>query len=166
MGTRLHNRGVFLQWIKKQGIDVRDAGVESPEQIGRTERHGGLWKDIFKKVVTDKNVIGEAEMIATAVEVDNTKNELSRIGGFAPAQWVLGRLPRVPGSQFDEDEAFDLGALANTAGDGSDEFSRQSAIRASARTTFSIWRKNSASFATQSCPAARTIPTGRCGVLS
>eukprot|EP00959_Pyramimonas_sp_CCMP1952_P348784 7307244-Pyramimonas_sp.AAC.1 len=46
----LHNRGVFLQCVKSQGIDLRDAGVESPEQIGCTERHGGIWKNIFKKV--------------------------------------------------------------------------------------------------------------------
>eukprot|EP00959_Pyramimonas_sp_CCMP1952_P169528 3541489-Pyramimonas_sp.AAC.1 len=40
---------------------------------------------------------------------------MSRVGGFAPAQWVPGKMPRVPG------------------GDGADEFSRQAAIRASAR---------------------------------
>ena len=132
----LHNRGVFLQLVKSQGIDLRDAGVESPEQIGRTERHGGLWKNVFKKVVHDKNVIGLDEVMTTAVEVDSTKNEMSRVGGFSPSQWVLGRLPRVPGSQFDDEEAYDLGVLANVAEDGSDEFSRQSVIRATARKAF------------------------------
>ena len=61
------------------------------------------------------------EIMATAVEVDNTKRELSHVGGFAPLQWVLGKLLRAPGSQLDEYEAFDLGALANTAGDGADD---------------------------------------------
>ena len=69
----LHNRGVFLRWQKKKAIDIRDAGVESPEQIGRTERHGGLWKDIFKKVGPDTHVSGVIEVIADAMEVDNTK---------------------------------------------------------------------------------------------
>ena len=95
-----------------------------------------MWKNIFKKVVEDRNIIDDDEVTTVAAEVDKTKNELSRTGGFAPSQWVLGRLPRVPGSQHDDDEAFDLGALANTAGDGSDEFSRQAAIRSSARQAF------------------------------
>eukprot|EP00959_Pyramimonas_sp_CCMP1952_P197155 4123019-Pyramimonas_sp.AAC.3 len=61
---------------------------------------------------------------------------MSRIGGFSPSQWVLGRLPRVPGSQFDAEEAFDLGVLANVAEDGSGESARHAAIRAAARNTF------------------------------
>ena len=48
----LHNQGVFLHWAKGQGIDLRDAGVESPEQIGRTERHGGLWKIYSRRSCT------------------------------------------------------------------------------------------------------------------
>eukprot|EP00959_Pyramimonas_sp_CCMP1952_P165092 3450460-Pyramimonas_sp.AAC.1 len=60
-------------------------------------------------VVHDKNVSGLDEVISTASEVDNTKNEMSRVGGFAPAQWALGKMPRVQGSQFDDEEAFDLG---------------------------------------------------------
>eukprot|EP00959_Pyramimonas_sp_CCMP1952_P231238 4833495-Pyramimonas_sp.AAC.1 len=61
---------------------------------------------------------------------------MSRVGGFASGQWVLGKMPRVPGSQFDDKEAFDLGVLANVAEDGADEFSRQAAIQASARQAF------------------------------
>eukprot|EP00959_Pyramimonas_sp_CCMP1952_P054455 1138654-Pyramimonas_sp.AAC.1 len=86
----LRNRRVFLQWVKSRGIDLRDAGVESPEQMGRAERHGGLWKNILKNVVRDKKVSGLDEVIFAASEVDNTKNEMSRVVGFAPAQWVLG----------------------------------------------------------------------------
>ena len=36
----VHNRGVFAQ----HGVLIRQAGVEGPEQIGRVERHGGLFK--------------------------------------------------------------------------------------------------------------------------
>eukprot|EP00959_Pyramimonas_sp_CCMP1952_P358536 7507081-Pyramimonas_sp.AAC.1 len=57
---------------------------------------------------------------------------MSRVGGFAFAQWVLGGMLRVPGSQFGDEEAFDLGVLADVAEDGADEFSLQAAIRASA----------------------------------
>eukprot|EP00959_Pyramimonas_sp_CCMP1952_P001377 28121-Pyramimonas_sp.AAC.1 len=123
----LRNRGMFLQWVKSRGIDLRDAGVEPPEQIGRDERRGGLWKNTLK-VVHYKNITGLDEVISTASEVDNAKNEMSRVGGFAPAQWVLGKMPRLPGGQFDDEEAFGLGVPANVAEDGAGEFSRQAAI--------------------------------------
>eukprot|EP00959_Pyramimonas_sp_CCMP1952_P239816 5011538-Pyramimonas_sp.AAC.1 len=54
----LHNRGASLQWVKSQRIDLRDAGVEPPAQVGRAERRGGLRNNIFKKVVHDENVVG------------------------------------------------------------------------------------------------------------
>eukprot|EP00959_Pyramimonas_sp_CCMP1952_P095530 1997340-Pyramimonas_sp.AAC.2 len=68
---------------------------------------------------------------------------MSRVGGFAPAQWVLGKVPCVPGNHFDDEEAFDLGVLANVAEGGADEFSRQAAIRASARNAFAERRLGS-----------------------
>jgi hypothetical protein len=132
----LHNRGVFSRYLASHGITIRQAGLESAEQIGRTERHGGLFKDLLKKVVTDKNVAGAEEIAATIAEVVKTKNNLYRRGGFAPQQWVTGRLQRVPGSTLDEEEFADLGSLAVTASDGTAEFGRQASIRESARKHF------------------------------
>ena len=40
----VHNRGVFARTLAQHGVLIRQAGVESPEQIGRVERHGGLFK--------------------------------------------------------------------------------------------------------------------------
>ncbi len=91
---------------------------------------------MLKKVVDDQRISGTLEVTSVVAKVDRTKNELSCTGGVALSQWVLGRLPRVPGSQYDQDEAFDLGALANAASHESDAFSRQSAIRASPRLAF------------------------------
>ena len=34
----------------------------------------------------------------------NAANEMTRHVGFAPAQWVLSRLPRSPAAMGDEDE--------------------------------------------------------------
>eukprot|EP00959_Pyramimonas_sp_CCMP1952_P162103 3389285-Pyramimonas_sp.AAC.1 len=59
---------------KSHGTDLSDARVESPEQVGRAERHGGLCKSIFKKVVHNQNVTGLGEVIYIASEVDSTKN--------------------------------------------------------------------------------------------
>ena len=35
-----------------------DRGVESPEQIGRVERHGGLFKAVLKRMITEHAVQG------------------------------------------------------------------------------------------------------------
>ena len=84
----------------------------------------------------DKNAVGTDEVKATVAEVNSTKNEMSRVGSFAPPQWTLGRLPRVPASQLDEEEAFDLCGLANVSEDSYYECSRQASLRASARKSF------------------------------
>ena len=41
----------------------------------------------------------------------NAANVMTRHGGFAPAQWVLSRLPRNPATMGDEDECLDVCAL-------------------------------------------------------
>ena len=68
-------------------------------------------------------------------EINATKNHMARVGGFAPAQWLLGRLPRSPGDQFDEDEFANLGVLQGRVDSGA-AFSLRSAYRMAARKAF------------------------------
>jgi hypothetical protein len=100
----LHNRGVFHQTISKKGIEVRQAALESPEQIGRVERRGDVLKKMLTKVIKDTGAIGNEQVDMILTECLSSLNEMSRYGGFAPAQWVLSRLPRVPASQGEEEE--------------------------------------------------------------
>ena len=52
-------------------------------------------------------------------ECMNAVNEMTRLGGFAPAQWVLSRHPRNQATMGGEDECLDVGALqANADGPG------------------------------------------------
>ena len=39
-----HNRGVFGSTLAKNGVAIRPAGLEAPEQIGRVERRGAMLK--------------------------------------------------------------------------------------------------------------------------
>ena len=41
----LHNRGAFAYGLAAHGVLIRQAGLESPEHIGRCERHGGILKE-------------------------------------------------------------------------------------------------------------------------
>ena len=54
----VHNRGVFARTLAQHGVLIRQAGVESPEQIGRVEHHGGLFKAVLKRMVADHAVQG------------------------------------------------------------------------------------------------------------
>ena len=47
----LHNRGVFARTLGTMGTEIRNTALESPEQLGRTERHGGMWKATAKRVI-------------------------------------------------------------------------------------------------------------------
>ena len=80
---------------------------------------------MITKVVKETNATGEQEMEMVISERLSAINEMSRHGGFAPAQWVLSRLPRVPASQGDEAEFADTGAIQAHV-DGPTEFGLQS----------------------------------------
>ena len=96
------------------GISPKHIGLESPEQLGRVERHGDMWKGIAKRVINSKRVKGPEQMQLMAYELNATINDGARKGGYSPSQWVLGKFPRRPGSgnMMDEDEFADLGVLS------------------------------------------------------
>ena len=131
----VHNRGVFARTLAQHGVLIRQAGVESPEQIGRVERHGGLFKAVLKRMITEHAVRGFDDIKIAIAEAVSTKNNLSRNGGFSPSQWVFGTLPRGPGDQFDEQEFADLGPLQGQLEPGT-AFARRAELRASARRAF------------------------------
>ena len=106
-----------------------------PEQIGRVERHGGLFKAVLKRLVADHAVQGFDDIKVAIAEAVSTKNGLSRNGGFSPSQWVFGTLPRGLGDQFDEQEFADLGPLQGQLEPGT-VFARRAELGASARRAF------------------------------
>ena len=48
-----HNRGVFGSTLTKNGVAIRPAGLEAPEQIGRVEQRGAMLKRMMSKVIRD-----------------------------------------------------------------------------------------------------------------
>ena len=55
----LHNRGAFAYGLAAHGVLIRQAGLESPEHIGRCERHGGILKRAFRRIVRQQQPDGE-----------------------------------------------------------------------------------------------------------
>ena len=132
----LHNRGAFAKMLGERGIPITPIALESPEQIGTVERHGALWKHIAKRVIAARQLVAEEDVKLMTCEINSVKNEQSRTGGFAPAQWVLGKYPHAPtGDRFDEDSWADMGILSAKL-DPDSVFAKQMEIRISARRAF------------------------------
>ena len=130
----LHNRGTLQRYMDEHGVRVVHAPLESPESIGRTERHGGLVKALFRKVSAEAHPTSKEQVEQVLIEVTRVKNSTSRIGGFSPAQWVLGRDSRTAPSQFSQEWA-DLGAIEAQA-DPDSIFALQHQARVEARKAF------------------------------
>ena len=99
----LRNRGILAQYMTSQSIQVYHAPLETPEAIGRVERHSGVLKGMARKVMAQTRSRGEVEIQSVFDEACLTKNSLLRNGGHSPSQWVLGRplekhIPGVRGS--------------------------------------------------------------------
>ena len=58
----LHNRGVLAQYMSAQGIQVYHAPLETPEAIGRVERHGGVLMGMARKVISQTQARGESQI--------------------------------------------------------------------------------------------------------
>ena len=97
-----------------------------------------MLKKMMSKVIKDTHASGRESMDIILSECLNAANEMARHGGFAPAPWVLSRLPRNPTTMGDEDECLDVGALQAHA-DGPTTFGVQSRYRARAREAFVRW---------------------------
>ena len=83
-----HNRGVFGSTLAKNGVAIRPAGLEAPEQICRVGRRGDMSKKMMSKVINDTRASGRESMDMILSECLNAANEVTRHGGFPPAQWV------------------------------------------------------------------------------
>ena len=109
--------------------------MENAEQLGRTERHGGLLKAMVIRVIAELQLVGREAIQHVLTQSVMTKNRMSRVRGFAPSQWVLGKLPKEAISIMDEKNWADLGALT-AAEDPTLEFGQIAKIREKARKAF------------------------------
>ena len=132
----VHNQGRFRDLMRIHGIHLRYAGLEAPYQIGRTERQGGILKDIIKSAVEDQQIVGVQDMKMLVMECTMVKNARLNHHGFSPAQWVLGKLPReVTSLTSEEATAGNLGVQEDVM-ESEDIFAKQLMIRQSAKMAY------------------------------
>ena len=118
------------------GVYCGNIGLEAPYQIGTVERHGGIWKKVAGRVIETREVRGIEAMRRMACEVNSVVNEMTRTGGFSPAQWVIGRTPRhSAGEQGDDELAGQIGGIQERA-DPVTIFGERMAMRHEAKKAF------------------------------
>ena len=152
----LHNRGILAQYMGAHGVQVTHAPLETPEAIGRVERHGGVLKAMVRKTAAQVQAHGWQQMQQVLDEACLVKNSLLRQGGYSPAQWVLGRAPRELPSILSEDGHADLGAIQDSI-DPESAFALQHQCRAEAKKAF-VQLDTSKRVQKASLRSARPIP--------
>ena len=100
-------------------------------QHGLTERHSGVWKSMWERVVEDQMILGYVVKWAIT-QVSNAKNQLRNKDGFSPRQWLFGVNLRLPGDVIDDPQ----GLATHSAVTADAKMQRTNAIRLAARTAF------------------------------
>ena len=124
--------GPFSKLAAEHGALIKVIGARAPWQQGRTERHGGLAKEIFMKVREEMSPSGFDEWTACIYAVESAKNRMFNRSGYSPAQRQLGANIRLPGA-LTSDDPLDPKLVVNAAGES---MSRTLAMRQSAMEAF------------------------------
>ena len=118
-------RASFQDRLRERGCVVHVIDVWSPWRNGKTERHGGWWKELVRKAVELERPQSEGETNLTIATVTGQKNRYSNRSGFSPHQRVFGSNARLPGVLLSDD----LISPEMLSADPSAEFQRAEAIR-------------------------------------
>ena len=86
------------------GVLLRTAGLEAASELGRGERHGGIFKESLEHIVKVHKAIGKKGMKMDASVFIERKHQMMRKGRIAPCQWVLGKYLIGVGHLFEEEE--------------------------------------------------------------
>ncbi|CAK0798448.1 unnamed protein product [Prorocentrum cordatum] len=122
----------FQEAMDMMGIRVKAVAGQAQWQNGRTERHGGWLKLMVNRVVEHKSVTNRGDLETAVWETCRTKNDMRRICGFSPPQWVYVCLPTMSADLIDRPGQIAEHSMHHV----STELARRMAIRTAARTAF------------------------------
>lgn len=108
--------GPFARKATEHGCLVKVIGARAPWQQGRTERHGGLAKEVFVKLLEEVGPVSPEEWRTCIYAVEAAKNRLYNRSGFSPAQRQIGANIRLPGTLASDDN-LDPALMVHSAGE-------------------------------------------------
>jgi hypothetical protein len=117
----VHNRGKVAHLLEAHGTTIRQTAARAPFQLGVGERHGGLLKEIMKRVIHERQLQGADDIAALCSEAAKVKNSLLNHAGYTPSQWVMGFMPEDKTSIFSCDFDENMGVHQNLVSMEEDE---------------------------------------------
>ena len=82
----VHNKGQVSSLMRALGVEIKQAGAQSPWQIGRTERQGGILKAMLKRMIAEHQIEGEFGISAAINQATSVKNSNYNHAGYVPSQ--------------------------------------------------------------------------------
>ena len=128
----VHNKGKVSHLLTIHGTTIRQPGARAPHQLGVGERHGGLLKEIMRRVIHERRIHGAEEISALCSEATRVKNTLLNQHGYSPSQWVMGFQPGDVTSLANNDPNEQLGnhqVLIDAEDGAQDIYAKQLLIR-------------------------------------
>jgi len=158
----------FAQSLTDHGTELESIPLETPWQLGKAEKRGDLWKEIWRRVFQDCQMEGLEACRTTATLVTQVINETENVEGFSPIQWALdSHFQRIPGSLLMPSEQAML-EVQQAAADPTSAMARKLQIREERQSKSHQAGQRSASAhgtAEEVYADARTIPRGLLRVL-
>ena len=78
----VHNKGRLSALLTSQGTQIRVVGLHAPFQLGSGERQGGIFKEIMKKAIQERQLQGADVIAALCSETSKVKNSQMNHMGF------------------------------------------------------------------------------------
>eukprot|EP00913_Durusdinium_trenchii_P018068 g16978.t1 len=128
----VRNKGKVSHLLTTHGTTIRQTGARAPHQLGVGERHGGLLKEIMRRVIHERRIHGAEEISALCSEAARVKNTLLNQHGYSPSQWVMGYQPGDVTSLANNDPNEQLGnhqVLIDAEDGAQDIYAKQLLIR-------------------------------------
>ena len=88
----------LCQPCENEGSRVRHTAAEAHWQLGKVERHGGLFQTVLRKVLTEVGPTDAETWKECISQATWAKNSMINVAGISPCQFVFGRNPRIPGN--------------------------------------------------------------------
>lgn len=100
----------LAQELESAGVDLRPVAAYCPTRNSITERHGGMWKEIAKKLIGQYSIDFEDKEMLQWLIAMTTWAANSGVGEkcYSVSQWVLGRGISLPYDLMDEAHRFSL----------------------------------------------------------
>ena len=83
-------------FCEAQGIDLQHIAADAHWQLGKVERHGHWFSQIFERVADECRPTNPEEFADCVLQTQTAKNAVISESGASPYQLVFGRNPKVP----------------------------------------------------------------------